>query len=349
MYPFNETVDATSTVVFYLKIRGTQCVKYNLYIYDVATNTQKYTSGVVTLDSTLFDGNQLNIDVDMSALGADSYYWKIDLYYDASNYITSHFYPFAASSPSACVFSPTVPSTVTTASKEFICAYTQAEGVTAKYWEMVIYDSTFDGATKPEDHIIATSGRVWSPNIRYTFNGLVSGQSYKIQCFGVDNHDVAFATELKSFNVSYITPVSLAHPTATPNDDTSVTLMWNNIVAIEGETSGTVSYEHNYLYAGNIGLNLAAEAYVRFTFDFSAPFTKHWVATLPNGFTGDLGEIKDTAGVNYIYFGYDGTKFYLNVNGNYYYDTPEAITTNPYIFAVIFDGISISMYNREVA
>lgn len=349
VFPFNETIDATDTITFFCVIRGTQCVKYTIYIYDVETNTEQY-SDTQSLGTTLYDGDQLDIDVDMSALGADSYYWCVDLYYDAGvdDYITSNYYPFTASSPPSIAFSPVVPALIATPSKEFICAYTQAESVGVKYFEIVLYDSTYDGSTNPEDHTIATSGEVRLNNIRYTFNGLTSGQSYQVQCTGMTQGDVAFATSLDAFDVSYVVPISLAQPTATLNDDSSVTIDWGNIVSIEGAVTGVSSYTSDFLYAGNYGLHLEVGADVSFDLDFSAPFTMHWVCAPEAGFTGDMGEIVDTAGVNYIKLGYDGTKFYININGNYYYGTPEVLSTNPYKLAIISDGITISFETEEV-
>jgi len=109
-----------------------------------------------------------------------------------------------------------------------------------------------------------------------------------------------------------------------------------------------MSFQADYLYTGNTGLNMATSAYVQFALDFTAPFTQHWICSPSAGFTGVLGEIKNTAGENYLYLGHDGTKFYLNINGNYFYDSLEALTTNPYILAIINDGITISFYHREV-
>jgi len=351
VYPaLDETVDATSSAVtFYLKIRGTQCIKYIIYIYDVATNTQQYTA-TVTLGTTLYDGETLNIVVDISALGANSYYWKIDLYYGAgvSDYIISNYYTFNASTPPTIAFSPSVPSTITTPSYTFIGSYVQAEGIEVKYFAIKIYNSTTTQAqiTAGTATAMMTSGETWSNNIRYTANGLISLTSYQVQITGMTQKNVAFATALTAFTVAYTVPNSLVHPTATLNDDTSVTLDWGKNVAITGTTSGSVSYEANYLFTGNVGLNLAAGANVQFALDFSAPFTQKWIQTPAAGFTGVLGGVEDTAGVNYLYLGYDGTKFYLNINGNYYYYTPEAISNVPYLFAIIHDGTAISFYHR---
>jgi hypothetical protein len=353
VYPANnETVDATSsTVVFYLDIRGVQCTKYHLYIYDVATNTLHIDSGVVTLGSTLYDGDRLNITVNISSIGADSYYWKIDLYWNPTNFITSAYYTFNASTPPSISFTPIVPSTITTPSYEFINSYSQAEGVMVKYWEIKLYDSTviqtdIDNGTAK---YLLTSGQTWTNNIRYTFNGLISTYSYKVQTTGLTQQNIAFATPLTSFNVSYTVPAALTHPSATMRSDTSILVDWGNISAITGTTSGTVSYEPNFLSSGNVALNMAAGAYVQFTLDFNAPFTKVWLDKRPAGFTGDMGEIKNTAGTNYVRLGYDGTRFYMNINGDYYYDAAETLTTNPYILGIISDGISIRIRHREVA
>jgi hypothetical protein len=343
VYPaLDETVDATSSAVtFYVKVRGTQCIKYAIYIYDVATNTEQYTN-TVTLGSTLYDGDQLNIDVDISALGADEYYWKVHLYWTATDYIASQYYTFNASTPPTIAFVPVVPTTITTPSYTFIGTYSQAEGVDVKYFQIDIYNAGV---------IVASSGQITSTpnNIRFTVNGLISGESYQVQISGMTQQNVSFATSLTSFNVAYTVPVSRANPSATLNDDSSVTVNWGNIVSITGVITGSSSYESDYLYAGNYGLNLAAGADVQFDLDFTPPFTKEWIVTFPVGFSGVFGEIEDTAGVNYIYFGYDGSKFYINVNGDYFYDSPEVLTTNPYVVGVVHDGINIALYAREVA
>lgn len=349
-YPYNETVDATSSALtFWLKIRGTQCIKYTIYLYDVSTNTLQY-SDTQTLDATLYDGNTLNITVDMSALGADLYYWIADLYYDSTHYISTDNYPFTASSPPSLVFSPVIPSTVTSPSWQFIGSYTQAENVDVKYWEMRLYDSAVTQAqiTAGTATYLQTSGETWNTNIRYTFNGLISGSSYKIQCTGMTDGEISFATTLTSFNVAYVVPVSSAQPIAVLNDDSSITVNWGNIVSITGVITGSASYVANYLYAGNYGLHLESGADVTFPLDFNAPFTMHWICTPEAGFTGDMGEINDTAGINYIKLGYDGSKFYLNINGNYYYGTPEVLSTNPYKLGIISDGITISFETEEV-
>jgi hypothetical protein len=350
IYPYNETVDASSSAVtFSLTIRGTQCIKYTIYLYDVATNTEQYTD-TQTLGSTLYDGDDLDIDVDMSALGADSYYWKADLYYDSTHYITTDYYPFTASSPPSLTFSPSVPSTITSPSWQFIGSYTQAENIEVKYWEIRLYDSAVTQAqiTAGTAEYLQTSGETWSNNIRYTFNGLISGSSYQIQGTGITQGDIAFSTVLTAFNVAYVVPVSSAQPIAVLNDDSSITINWGNIVSITGVVTGSSSYVAHYLYAGNYGLHLESGADVTFPLDFNAPFTMHWICTPEAGFTGDMGEINDTAGINYIKLGYDGAKFYLNINGNYYYGTPEVLSTNPYKLSIISDSITISFLTEEV-
>jgi hypothetical protein len=286
----------------------------------------------------------------MSALGADTYYWKINLYWDVTNYITTFPQTFVASSPASVSFSPGIPSTITTPSYTFIGSYAQAEGVGVKNFTITLYDSTYDGSTNPSDHIVLTSGQVEDApnNIRYTFNGLISGESYKVQITGTTQGTVEFTSTLTSFDVSYIVPTALANPTAVLNPDSSITINIGNIKSITGTTSGTATYEADYLYTGNYGLNLASGAYVQFAVDFSPPFSKQWVVTPPIGFTGDLDITRDTDSTYYISLGYDGTKFYLDLNGDLYYSAPESLTGNPYIVAVIHDGISVRIRHKEV-
>ena len=344
VYPaLEDTVDATSTVDFYLRIRGTQCTRYTIYIYDVATNTQKYTSNLV-LDTPLQDGEMLTIPVDMSSgsLGANNYYWQIRLYYDSTNYITTTYYTFNASSPPSIDFATSVPSTITTPAYTFIGSYSQAEGVQVKYFEIILRGN--NGQT------LATSGRVSdSPNnIRHRFNGLISGQSYSVQIIGATQQDVEFATGITPFNVLYIVPKALVNPKATLNPDSSITIDTGKIYAINGTTNGNVSYEPNYLYTGNVGLNLEDEdANVQFEVNFSPPFTAHWLISIPIDFSGVLGIIRGIDDIYYASLGYDGTRFYLDVNGDLYYDTAHALSGGVYIVGIIHDGITIKIRHKE--
>jgi hypothetical protein len=160
--------------------------------------------------------------------------------------------------------------------------------------------------------------------------------------------NIAFATLLYEFTVSYIVPACLAHPTATVNNDSSVTLDVGSVVAITGTTSGTVAYEPDYLYTGNIGLNMDSGAYVQFALNFLPPFTKEWIVTPAIGFTGAFNIIRDTASTYYISIGYDGTRFYLDINGDLYYDTAEVLTGNPYIIGIMHDGVNVRIRHKEV-
>ena len=350
IYPsLDVTVDATSTVTFYCDIRGTLCTKYAIYIYDVATSTLKYSS-TQTLSSVLYDGDRLNINVNMATVGgADSYYWFVRLYWTSTDYTASDYKTFIASTPPTCIFAPNIPSTITTPSYTFISSYDQAEGIGVKYYQTNVYDGSYDGTTNPSAHLIGTSGVIeeYPNNIRYTFNGLVSRQSYKVQTVGMTQGGVEFATPLTSFDVAYIVPTTLANPNAVQNPDSSVSITWPNIVSIEGTTDGVVAYEPNFVYTGNYGLNMDTGAYVEFVVDFSPPFTAHWLVKSPTDFTGVFGVISDSAGMYYASLGYDGTRFYLDIDGNLFYDPNEALADNVYIVSIIHNGISIRIRHKE--
>lgn len=349
VYPHKETVSPTDTSVdFTVKIDGTVCQKYSLRIYELSTGTLKKTySATLTSPNYVYDGQTLTVAVDMTdaSLGANDYYWQIDLYWDSTDsdaYVTSYDTVFYASAAPSISFSPSDPTTVTVQYYEALGSYSQAQDKIVKWFEIKLYDS---GGTE-----IDTSDVQYLEYIQHTFYGLRNGYTYGIEILGVTEDDVEFSTGIVSFTVSYSVPTTSApSPTATLGNDSSVYVDWGAVVYIVGTDSGTTSYVSDFNIAGNYGLSLGSGAYVYFAVDIlTSTFTAHAVFKPASGFTGDMLEIYDTGASHYAKVGYDGSRFYLNVDGSYDYDIPEALTTNNYIIAIKSDGSTMSQYHREV-
>jgi hypothetical protein len=345
VYPFNETITSSIETNFTVKIDGAQCVAYRLYVYKTSDGNTVYDSTKVTLGATLYDGDTLSVPV---TLTADNYYWRILLYWDSTNYITSKPHPFKANSSPTMIFFPSVPDTITTPSYTFIGQYTQTENVFIKYFNFSLYNE--------KDILLDTSGDVFSQNVRWLVNGLISGSSYKIKIVGYTQDEVAFSTALTSFTVTYSASTALTSPTATlqylfdsDQYDSRVLVDWGKIKSTVAVVTGSYSYTPNWIYTGNKALHLESGAIAVFTFDFNAPFTAYldWQAD-SIAFTGDIVEIQNTAGSDIVKMGYNGTQFYLNNNGIYSYQT-ATLTTDKYLLAIIFDGSYYSFYKRVVA
>jgi hypothetical protein len=345
VYPYEETVSATdSSVAFSVLIDGTECVKYtiNLYKNNAGTWSLAYTD-TQTLVTSIKDQETLTFDVDFTnvALGAGNYYWNIVLYYDSTNYVISHNYFFYAHTPPTCSFVPAIPAIITTQSYNFICTYAQAEDVQIYWFEIRLLDD--------QNKIIDSSGIVKSSNIKYTFNALLSGQTYGVQCVGLTQRNVAFDTGIINFDVSCVVSSALAIPSAILQRDSSVLIDFGNIAQITGSITGVSAYIADFLYGGNIGLRLNAAAKCDFTVDIPSVFTVHSIWKPASAlFTGDIIVLASTDGHS-VKFGYSSSKFYVNIDDTVYnYSVEEVLTTDVYIVGLYSDGITVYPYFRRI-
>ncbi len=348
VYPENVAVLPTNNAVdFSIKIDGDRCVKYALKIYSRATSTLKKTySTTLSSGNYVYDREYLHVSVNMTdvALGAGDYYWTIDLYWndDSTSKITTYPYVFYAVANPTIAFSPAVPSTVTKQRYEFKGEYSQAQSKSIKRWQMILFDSA---ANKLKESPESTSS-----NIKYTFDGLMNAVRYGVQIVGITENDVEFSTAIQYFNVSYtVLNISSSFLPMEVREDGSVHLIYNSVTSILGKTTGTYSFEENFIFDGNWGLNLDEGSKVSFGVDITTQkFTYHKLfRPSSTSFTGVMGGLYNLETGDYVTVGYNGSRFYIDRNGNVEYDIPETLTTNIYIVAIYCNGEGLKQYHRD--
>jgi hypothetical protein len=222
-------------------------------------------------------------------------------------------------------------------SEEFVPVYTQAENLLTTYFNAYLYDST--GELEEE------SGQIFSSDIRYTFTGLRTGFSYKVQFVGVNARGQTYDTGLVTYSVFYSSPNIGILPLATNQANrASVLLTWSDIIQILGVVTGSSSYVSNFMETGNTALNLTAGStfYVdNLTIDEDQTNTHVWypASTL---FTGDILKLENTSTLDYLIVGYDGTRFFRNVNGVIFNNPNKALVANQaYLIALTSEKLII--------
>ena len=288
MSPSNSAIDADEENDFSLTIRGTICVGYQLTIYNNATGASVYTPAKEDISaSPLYDNDTLTITVPVSAtsgmVNGNQYKWSIDLYYDDTNKITSREVVFNAYTTPTLTLS--VASTLAVQSYEFVPIYTQDEDVPVVSFEAKLYDSS----GKPQ----RSSGTIYHANIRYTFDGFQSGNSYSVQFVATNQADVTIESNLESFAISYSQPLLNITPTATNSPNTACVLLdWGGAYQNAGASTGTISYVDNHI--GGKFLRLEENSTAYWNVDIPANFTSTFVfapfeAEVERLYTVDVG------------------------------------------------------------
>jgi len=233
---------------------------------------------------------------------------------------------FANSTPSLVLTG----GTLTEQSEEFVPVYTQAESILNTYFNAYLYDS--DGNLEDE------SGQVFSSDVRYTFSGLRSGLSYKVQFIAVNARSQTSDTGLVDFDVTYATPSIGIEPTVTNQENrSSVLVEWADIVQIIGSITGSSSYVDDFMEAGNTALNITSGSLLEFTgltIEGDQTLAFIWYPDT-TGYSGDIVKMENTTSGDYLTVSYDGTRFSRDINGVVFNEPNQALVSNQvYLIAI---------------
>jgi len=237
MSPKNEARNMSVDQVFSCKINGTSCTDYQLEVYNNKTGAIIYDSGMIHLATPLYDKAMLyhTIPAGRVALGLDCK-WIItvsEIIGGKEQYATcGEIFFKSMGSP---VVSLTVPATITSQSYTPIATYSHPQNVAVKKFKYFLYDNT--------DYLLAESDYIYSGSIKYTFDGLLHGNTYKIKCTVVDQNDATVSTTLQSFSVAYSQPnVDIVPLREILSEKSAAKITWGKVVQIAGTTTGAIEY-----------------------------------------------------------------------------------------------------------
>lgn len=136
---------------------------------------------------------------------------------------------------------------------EFVPTYSQAEGTVINSYVVEYYSGNNSN--------IHSSGTIYSSNIRYTIDGLISGYTYHIRFTATDNVGQVCTTGWVEYPVEYDTE-SLGMIPVVYNDsvNSGMDVVWDGITQITGNASGdegsAYDYVDNYNITGDTALKL---------------------------------------------------------------------------------------------
>lgn len=214
LVPEFSTLDAMTLIRFQWTPVGSPQVAYYLQIYDITSgSTLVYNSGVVVTTDTF-------LELAEGTLSNDRYYtWNVTVYKDGVNYIQSEWIIFAtAQRPTV-----TIPFYgVSGQSFKFTGVPIVAAQTTLQKFIFNLYSSTGE--------LVDTSGEVFSSTCEYIFSGLISNQTYVVECIVTDQLGQSGTSGYVVFTPVYTStdPVQLLE-VIVDNDNAYNTVNWGLI------------------------------------------------------------------------------------------------------------------------
>ena len=334
--PDSIAIDMTKDQVFSCQVQGSSVDSYQLIIKDLA-NTVLYDSTKISLSSVLYDKDTLNITVLANTITTTGQLKYTITTFSGTNSATTRevsFYNYATPTATLSITSPVANKQI-----NLTTTYSQTQSVPVQSYQYFLYDST--GTT-----ILQQSDIIYNAKLQYSFDGLLNSTTYQAQCIITNAYSQIADTGKISFNVSYSQPNINLVPLTTINSDLSaVTINIGQAIQNIGSSTGTLTYIDDFLTLGNTGLQLldnTSTAYwsVNIPTVFTGTFYFY-----PNGFTsGKITRLEDNSG-NYFEIGYNGSSFYVNINGYIVNGKTLALNSNPYVLGIKNSELIIQQSN----
>lgn len=270
MEPKNTSVDMSAIQDFTCVVSGSQITDYRLIIYNNDTSAVLYDTTKTALGTNLYNGDTLSVSVPASSVANDlDLKWTLE-YWNGTESVVS-FEVFFISDPIGTL-TITVPATVTAQKYTFDGTYSESATIGIKKWYYEIFDDS--------DVLLETTDESSSGNITHTFEGFLSGESYKIKGTLENANGIIIESTTYTFDVTYSTPESDITPVVTFDcDKQALNVAYGDLVTTVGSVSGTSSYEGDFIYDGNKGLKLDKSAILSYEdIEVPAVYTAHAVA-----------------------------------------------------------------------
>lgn len=331
VYPNNgKSIDGSEKNTFSCIISGTVCVAYQITMLDNNSQTQVYQGQKTSV--TLYNMDELNMDVPSGSFtNGKDLIWKMKLWTDKADipsftraedggtatktmvdYIETPYYFFKSRSKPVVSIS-NFSSNITDKKFTFTGSYSQAQNVSIQYYTFNLYN---------EDEIIDTTGKIFSSNLKYDFDGFVSGQEYDIELICVDQNNVEVSTGKKHFSVIYEAPVLSVKPDIKVEKDIdAVTISWSADKQSIPKSYGNYEIVKNMPFSGTNSVYLSKNSYIyydsisgeKLSIDENE-FTVFLSVNLDDDFVGNIIELSGVASKYNV--GFDGTNFYYEIGTN---------------------------------
>lgn len=289
---------------FTATLQGSKITDYRVIIRKNSDNTILHDSTKITLPTAKFNGDILEyeVPVEVAFSGVREMKWTIETWNDADSALSRerffrNYEPFTVSITA-------LPNPIAEQSYTFTVDYLHPQSIDAERYRFTLYNIAGVVLDSPD--------WILNGSLRYTFDNFISGQQYAIECEVVDFNGVSKTTERVGFTVTYAEPNVIFTPTAENlPDKAGVQLNWSGAYSLEGVPTGTFNYTDDFIYDGNIGVNLDSGAEIQWDEvniqeDFTTMF---WFNPTADPYSGDLFEVSNSETSDFLRISYDGTRF----------------------------------------
>lgn len=240
---------------------------------------------------------------------------------------------------------PTITLTVgeiTAQSTTFAPVYSHPQGVLINKFQAFLYDST--------NTLIDNSNVIYSSNIKYTFDGFLSGSSYGVRFIATNNVGQEIDTGVIVFSVLYSSP-SLIIKASAENicKDSCIKVSWGNLIQIVGSATGTYDYIEGYLTLVDYGLDLdigSTLSYEDIIMENGSDLPTFIWQPKNISFTGIIAEFTNSVTSSFVKIYYDGTRFYQDRDGVIINGLPFPIVQNE---AYLISIIGFDLFVKSIA
>ena len=331
-------------------------------------STLVYDTNVVTLDSPVYpvsyDGtpNELTFTIPTSSgmVNGTQYKWTVTSYWTDSDSYESYENVFNAYSTAELSINP-ISSPIANKDYTFSANFSQAEGVTVEKFGWILINTT----TNETIVDTITNNNIYSSQLELPYDGLFSGNDYKIMIKCWLTNGVEMETDYTTFSVQYTVSPFNGDVITNQTCDSGVLIEWQNINYIIGDTTNeNFSYQLvNYQYLNSYCIEIQDGNSVFFdnvnTNPLSMPSeSSHTISFFPIN-TNDQVTVYTASGKNseqqdfYISITYSSDSINLIINNNGQQTEMELYSIGQYDFwfvvTVSQNSVTVSSYSSTLS
>lgn len=268
VFPNGNTVDVTASPVFNFTFTGSKLDSYWYYIC-TAGYTGVLLSGTQTVTGSIYNGEETSFTLPNGLVNGDNvnYTWGMvfnpqtenDKYafklvtiddkevVEKNPKATYDYFLYGRNTPTASctIESATLSDNIYTVSKRQLnvtCTYAQAQQIQTKYFSFDLYSGDEEADIKPIN-LLDSTGKVFSSNVKYNYDGLINGKNY-ILVFNLDTQSDQTVNQIFYITAQY-NPVTLEELNLQLNYNDSINafeLTWNKGAFSSPEEEGSITY-----------------------------------------------------------------------------------------------------------
>lgn len=338
-----ETMDMTEPQIF-SAVLTSKVTDYQLRIYDNDNGDLVYDSTKTALTEALYSDEVLahTVPITVAIDEVRELKWTLQIWNGLESLASNQLREIYFKNYETPTISLSVPSIIESQKYEFIGIYNHEQDLPPLSYRYILYSSTND--------IIEESEWIYKESLKYTFEDFLNLTSYKIKIEVYDINNIFIESSVYTFGITYESPsVTFTPFVENLEDESCINVKWSGAYAIEGDSTGTLSYVEDYLSTGNFGLKLENGSDVvwdNVNISDSYTYTFLW-STDKADFSGPISRIENSDTGHFYEIGLEGSKFYRNVDNIITYTSEDYPLASVYVYLI---GIQYNtLYIKPIA